>query len=252
MFLPDGDGSSRRLLKYEITAGIIRSAERMTYTNVNLVLEGDEGLRRRYEPLVAGFELMRELAKILIRKRGAVVRLISIYRSRKSHSDQFGRMVSIVRTERNIAHRLIEEFMLSAQRNRCAHFEHNEIRRFIAFIEMPIRRRSSTSRRSPPALVTAWDRPPAVRRFTPASPRRDRKRGGQAMSGGTAGEIQVSPRNYQRLSEQIAGTPVERILSFLMLRSLKQARYSRRIAGTLAWLRRSTRTSLRRSAGIPI
>ena len=46
----------------EFTAGVIRSVERMTYTNVHLLLEGDEGMRERYRPLVARFELMRELA----------------------------------------------------------------------------------------------------------------------------------------------------------------------------------------------
>src|SRR5215475_7288679 len=45
------------IVGYELSEGIIRSAERMTYTDVNAVLEGDEALRKRYAPLVAGFEL---------------------------------------------------------------------------------------------------------------------------------------------------------------------------------------------------
>jgi ribonuclease R len=49
--------------------GVIRSVERMTYTNVHLLLEGDEGLRRNATPLVERFELMRELALILYRRR---------------------------------------------------------------------------------------------------------------------------------------------------------------------------------------
>ena len=53
----------------EFTAGVIRSAERMTYTNVHLLLEGDAAMRERYQPLVARFELMQELALVLNKKR---------------------------------------------------------------------------------------------------------------------------------------------------------------------------------------
>src|SRR5581483_4152511 len=57
------------IVGYEICPGIIRSAERMTYTAVNAILQGDESARTRYSTLVANFELMRELQMILNRKR---------------------------------------------------------------------------------------------------------------------------------------------------------------------------------------
>ena len=57
------------IVKQKFTRGIIRSVERMTYTNMHLLLEGDAGLRDRYAPLVGRFEIMRELALILNRKR---------------------------------------------------------------------------------------------------------------------------------------------------------------------------------------
>ena len=53
----------------EFTTGVIRSVERMTYTDVHLVLEGDAAKRERYQPLVERFELMRELALLMNRKR---------------------------------------------------------------------------------------------------------------------------------------------------------------------------------------
>ena len=56
-------------VRYEFCRGVIRSAERMTYTNVHLLLEGDSAQRERYAPLVERFETMRELAEILQRKR---------------------------------------------------------------------------------------------------------------------------------------------------------------------------------------
>src|SRR3954454_15327841 len=62
----DGQGET---VGQEFTSGVIRSAERMTYTNVHLLLEGDPGLRQRYAPLVERFELMKELSLILNRKR---------------------------------------------------------------------------------------------------------------------------------------------------------------------------------------
>ena len=57
------------IVGYTLNEGMIRSAERMTYTNVNLILEGDAGLRQHYHKYVEVFELMRELALILNRKR---------------------------------------------------------------------------------------------------------------------------------------------------------------------------------------
>ncbi len=102
---------------YELHQGVIRSSERMTYTNVNLVLEGDQPLRQRYARLAETFELMRELALILNRKR---VRRGSIDFDLPEpviEFDEEGMMRGVTRSERNIAHRIIEEFMLSA--NEC-------------------------------------------------------------------------------------------------------------------------------------
>ena len=102
---------------------MIRSAERMTYTNVHLLLEGDAGLRERYAPLVARFELMQELALILNRKR---VRRGSIDFDLPEpliEFDEFGEMTGVTRAPRNIAHRLIEEFMLAANEAVASHLE---------------------------------------------------------------------------------------------------------------------------------
>src|SRR6266498_3375510 len=107
----------------EFTAGIIRSAERMTYTNVHLLLEGDAGLRTRYQPLVERFHLMKELAEILNRKR---VRRGSIDFDLPEpliEFDEWGAMVGVKRAPRNMAHRIIEEFMLAANEAVASHLE---------------------------------------------------------------------------------------------------------------------------------
>src|SRR6266404_2092137 len=99
---------------YEINEGVIRSAERMTYTAVNAVIEGDPATRRRYAPLVENFERMRDLAMILNRNRQRRGSIDFDLPEPVIEFDEFGMMKSITRSERNIAHRLIEEFMLSA------------------------------------------------------------------------------------------------------------------------------------------
>ena len=54
---------------YQLMPGVIRSAERMTYQAVQLVLDGDADARARYAPLVDNFLLMQQLAEILNQKR---------------------------------------------------------------------------------------------------------------------------------------------------------------------------------------
>jgi len=95
----------------------------MTYTNVHLLLEGDAALRERYGPLVERFELMRELALILNRKR---VRRGSIDFDLPEpliEFDEWGTMTGVTRAPRNIAHGIIEEFMLAANEAVASHLE---------------------------------------------------------------------------------------------------------------------------------
>src|SRR5258708_30620353 len=89
----------------------------MNYTAVNAVLEGDETQHKRYVALVQSFELMRDLALILNRKRERRGSIDFDLPEPVIEFDEFGLMQSITRSERNMAHRLIEEFMLCA--NEC-------------------------------------------------------------------------------------------------------------------------------------
>src|SRR5262249_32718111 len=114
------------IVGYEIGEGVIRSAERMTYTNVNLCLEGDPGARNRYAPLVDQFELMGDLEQVLNRKRKKRGSIDFDLPEPVIEFDEHGLMKSITRSERNVAHRIIEEFMLAA--NECV-AQHLESRR---------------------------------------------------------------------------------------------------------------------------
>ncbi|HEY1660565.1 MAG TPA: VacB/RNase II family 3'-5' exoribonuclease [Candidatus Sulfotelmatobacter sp.] len=224
------------IVSYELREGVIRSAERMTYTDVNAVLEGDTVLRQRYAPLVPTFELMRDLAMILNRKRERRGSIDFDLPEPVIEFDEFGLMKSIARSERNIAHRLIEEFMLSA--NECvAHYlESHGIASLYRIHEKPDAKRvydfeviAATFGYS--LGVGAL---PIQRVQFKTDRRAARGTGKQARTIEIPKDVHITPRMYQKLTEKIAGKPEERILSYLMLRSLKQARYSEENVGHFA------------------
>ena len=225
------------VLGYELHEGIIRSAERMTYTNVQLILDGDPGVRRQYAPLVANFELMRELAEILNRKR---VRRGSIdfdLPEPQIEFDELGMMESITKSERQFAHRLIEEFMLAA--NECvASYLEERVASIYRIHEKPDPKKIydfETIAASFGYSLGVGALP--IKRMETRGDRRSRQssgRGGRPHMIELPEEVHITPRMYQKLTQKIAGKPEERILSYLMLRSLKQARYSEENVGHFA------------------
>ncbi len=213
---PHGD-----VVAQEFCRGVIRSAERMTYTAVHGVLEGDAALRERYAPLIPRFELMQQLALILNKKR---VRRASIDFDLPEpllEFNEFGEMTGVTRAPRNVAHRLIEEFMLAANEAVAGHIETKGLPMIFRIHERP-----------DPKRVMEFEEVAAhfgyslgagavpVKRFRETTVALD--------------NANLTSRNYQRLVQKIEGRPEERILSYLMLRSLKQARYSDRNDGHFA------------------
>jgi ribonuclease R len=213
------------MVEQKFVRGVIRSAERMTYTDVHLLLEGDAKLRERYRNLSGRFELMRELAEILNRKR---VRRGSIDFDLPEpliEFDAWGEMAGVVRAPRNIAHRIIEEFMLAANEAVAAHLQATGLPSIYRIHEQP-----------DPKRVMEFEEVAAhfgyslgvgaipVRKFTYADKRRDGHKVRRDIV--LPAQVKISPRNYQKLVAKIEGKPEEHILSYLMLRSLKQARYS--------------------------
>ena len=227
----DGRGD---VVSQEFTHGVILSAHRMTYTKVHGILEGDAALRAEYADMVPRFELMQELALILNRKR---VRRGSIDFDLPEpliEFNEFGEMVGVVRSPRNIAHRIIEEFMLAANEAVASHLESLEIpsiyrihetpdpKRVLEFEELAVTFGHSLGIGAMP-----------VKRFGMV----DRKRDGRKIRRNLEmadPQFNISSRNYQKLIAQIEGKPEERVLSYLMLRSLKQARYSEENHGHFA------------------
>ena len=234
----DGQGE---VIAQEFTPGVIRSVERMTYTNVHLLLEGDAPLRDRYRPLVTRFELMQELALILNRKR---VRRSSIDFDLPEpliEFDQFGAMTGVTRAPRNIAHRLIEEFMLAANEAVAAHLEDGGNPSIYRIHEKPDPKRVMEFEEVAAHFgYSLGVGPIPVKKFDITNRRREgsgpRSYGAKARREVVLPDasVRIASRMYQKLVAKIEGKPEERILSYLMLRSLKQAKYSAENVGHFA------------------
>ena len=224
------------IIGYEINEGVIRSAERMTYTAVNTVIEADAAARLEYTDQVEHFERMRDLAMILNRKRKRRGSIDFDLPEPVIEFDEFGMMKSITRSERNIAHRLIEEFMLSANESVAHYLENKRIASLYRIHEKPDAKRVYDFE----VIAATFGYSLGVgalpiQRMQLKADRRDaRGTGKRVREIEVPKEVHITPRMYQKLTEKIAGKPEERILSFLMLRSLKQARYSEENRGHFA------------------
>jgi ribonuclease R len=221
---------------YELCEGMIRSAERMTYTAVHAILEGDAALRQRYAPLVATFEMMRDLALILNRKRERRGSIDFDLPEPVIEFDANGLMKSITRSERNLAHRLIEEFMLSANECVAQYLENARIASLYRIHEKPDAKRVYDFEVI--AATFGYSLGVGALPIQRVQFKTDRRAsygtGKRPREIELPQEVHITPRMYQKLTEKIAGKPEERILSYLMLRSLKQARYSEENLGHFA------------------
>ena len=232
---------------YEVVEGVIRSARRMTYTQVAAILDEaapNEIVRAEFAPLVPEFEKMKRLAQLLYAKREQRGSIDFDLPEPIIEFDEWGAMKSVTRSTRNWAHRLIEEFMLAANESVASWLEalapsiyriHEkpDPRRILEFEDTAATFGYSLGIGSLP-----------VKRFALKNDRRDAQRSNDRHGRGSKStntrsieipeEIPVTPRMYQKLALKIAGKPEERILSYLMLRSLKQARYSEENEGHFA------------------
>jgi ribonuclease R len=234
-----------RLQLAEFFPGVIRSVERMTYTKVNQVLEGDAEMVRRYENVADGFRTMKELALVLNKRRHARGSIDFDLPEPVIEFDESGRMLSIVRSERNIAHRLIEEFMLAANEAVAQYLESRGVASLHRVHEKPDPKKVLEFEEVAHAFGYSLgvddlaERRVVVRHGNLRQPSRAGRAGARRMSQMSvvtpaADEVDIRPQHYQRLTEKIAGKPEERILSYLMLRSLKQARYAADVLGHFA------------------
>jgi ribonuclease R len=229
-----------RMRESRMTPGVICSAERMTYTNVNKALEGDAEASARYATLVHHFQDMKTLALLLNARRNEHGSIDFDLPEPVIEFDADQKMTNITRSERNIAHRLIEEFMLSANRAVAGYLLRRGIAALHRVHEKPDARKvlefeevakafgytlgvEDLHRREIP--VKHGRVPAPARSGRPDSYGHGRERAMKIALPGTE-ELNIAPQHYQRLLKKLVGKPEERIVSYLMLRSLKQARYA--------------------------
>ncbi len=221
-----------RIESYEIVEGVIRSAARMTYTEVHAILEGDAEVRARYDAevpgLVDGIERMRHLARLMNQRRELRGSIDFDLPEPVIEFDELGEMRGVTKSERTWANRLIEEFMLGANECVATWLEDLGVPSLYRIHEKPDSRRVVQFEELAAAFgYTLGLGALPVRRIQMKADRRDAQRTGRtARVHEIAEDIPVTPRMYQKLAQRIEGKPEERILSYLMLRSLKQARYS--------------------------
>ncbi len=186
-----------RVVNYRLCETVIRSAARMTYTNVNKLLKHEEPeLETRYTSVLDLFKTMEELAHILIQmrqQRGAID--FNLPEAIFEFDDE-GRVAGVLKADRNIAHRIIEEFMLLANETVAAHMQ-------------------------------ALSVPSVYRIHEDPDPQRVLEFAELAHAYGYGFPFEgVNSHDYQRLSQQLEGKPEERVLAYAMLRSLMRARYA--------------------------
>src|SRR5437879_2147513 len=230
-----------------MTSGVIRSAERMTYTNVNKVIEGDPEMTARYAALAPRFRDMKDLALLLNARRNEHGSIDFDLPEPVIEFDEEQRMTNITRSERNIAHRLIEEFMLAANRAVATYLLHRGIDSLHRVHEKPDPRKVLEFEELARAFGYSLEvenlhqREIPVRHGRIPAPAKagqhdsyghGRERGMKVALPGA--DLRITPHHYQRLIRKVVGKPEERIVSYLMLRSLKQARYAAESLGHFA------------------
>ncbi len=190
---------SGEVVRAEFHDGVINSNERMTYGAVNAIItDRNPAVMKRYAPLVPVFQMMHELFEILNarrRRRGSVDFDLP---EAEVLMDEAGRIEDIIVAERNVAHRLIEEFMLLANETVADHLDE----------------------RGGPGLYRIHEDPDPlkVEQF-------EEFISGFGHSLGAPLNA-LRPRHFQRLVEKIRGTPEEKPVAFLMLKTMQKARYA--------------------------
>ncbi|MCY8210047.1 ribonuclease R [Bacillus spizizenii] len=190
--------SQGQVTEHEIFQSVIKTTERMTYSDVNQILvDDDEELKQKYEPLVPMFKDMERLAQILRDKRMNRGAVDFDFKEAKVLVDEEGAVKDVVIRERSVAEKLIEEFMLVANETVAEHFHWMNVPFIYRIHEEP----NAEKLQKFLEFVTTF---------------------GYVVKG-TAGDIH--PRALQSILDAVRDRPEETVISTVMLRSMKQAKY---------------------------
>ncbi|WP_173275151.1 ribonuclease R [Paenibacillus sp. NEAU-GSW1] len=203
------DAKTLKRVRHDVFTSVIKTKERMTYTNVRKLLtateeEPETELKERYADLLDMFKLMEELAMKLRKKRMKRGAIDFDFQESKVIVDDQGKPVDIIKRERSVAEQIIEEFMLSANETVAEHFHWLRVPFLYRIHEDP-------------------DQEKLLHFMQFAS------NFGYVVKGGKGNS--VHPRALQTLLEEIRGTKEETVISTVMLRSMKQAKYDAECLG---------------------
>jgi ribonuclease R len=186
------------VVRYELHDGVIHSDARMTYNEVHAILtDHDPATTAKYHALVPLFESMRELFEILNKRRHRRGSIDFDLKQPEIVLDDAGLVEAIIAAERNVAHRIIEEFMLLANETVAQHLDDNEVPTLYRIHEDP-----------DPLKVEEFEEFVTTLGYSIGAP-----------------PEHVKPRHFQKLVERMRGTPEEKPIAFLMLRTMQKARY---------------------------
>ena len=186
------------VVRYEMHDGVVHSDARLTYTAVNAILKDqDPDTTASYAAFTPMLGLMQELFEVLHRRRRRRGAIDFDLPETEVVLSEFGQIEAILPSERNVAHRLIEEFMLLANQTVASHLVAHAAPALHRVHEAPDIRKVEDFE----AFVTPL-----------------------GYSLGTEGRA-VRPKYFQRLIDHMRGTPEERPIATLMLRTMQKARY---------------------------
>ena len=192
------------VLDHKIAETVIHVDRRMTYTAVNaIVTDGDEAVMAEYEGFVPMFMLMKEVSDILREKRKKRGAIDFDFPESKIILDAQGKPLEIKPYERNVATKIIEDFMLAANETVAEDYFWQSL----------------------PFLYRTHDNP---------DPEKMKQLGTFIHNFGYFIRLQqgeIHPKELQKLLDKIEGTPEEVLLSRLTLRSMKQAKYTTLCSG---------------------
>ena len=196
--------SAGEVVNHDIFPSVIHSSKRMTYTAINQILmEKDPEVRGEYQEFVPMFELMGELHELLVNKRQARGAIDFEAPEAQIIVNNEGHPEEIVMRHRGIGERLIESFMLSANETVAEHYFKLDVPFIYRVHEQP----DSDRMQRFMEFVTAFG----------------------ILMKGTSGE--VSPKQLQKVLRGVSGEPEEAVISTMLLRSMKQAKYDAEALG---------------------
>lgn len=192
-----------RVIGHKIAETVICVDRRMTYTAVKGILEGDKELRKEYQDLVPLFHQMQELSALLRKNRTRRGSIDFDFPESKVYLDEMGRPVEIKPYEQNVATRIIEDFMLMANETVAKEYCEREI----------------------PFVYRTHENPDEDKMEKVLSFIRN-----QHIPVKKAGH-EITPLEIQEILSNIEGESTEPLISRLLLRSMKQARYTTGCSG---------------------